>query len=467
MASLDDYRGVAISMQVNYSLIQGDPHATLGMTTLNLVMYSISKLKNNITLIRVPVAGTKAVTVLAMYPVGSRYEEKRISGISHFVEHLMFKGTAKRPTTLDISRSLDAVGAQYNAFTSKEYTGYYIKIAGEQQELAFDILSDILFHSKFDSKEIEKEKGAIVEELRMYRDNPLMDIETLFENNIFGDNALGWDIGGTDESVRGMTRDDLYGFYQRHYSPQNMVLVLAGDVESEKIKLLNEYFESQISPVNATDVSYYADHFEKVMVNNISKRLEDRVRVKQKAVDQTQFIMGFPGFKTDHQDRFVLAILSTILGGGMSSRLFTEVREKRGLAYMVRASQSHYRETGAFYMQAGLDPKRLAEAVKVIREELEKIKTEIMEEKELEDAKNHIAGSLALQMEDSHEQAQWYAEKFLFFPTIETPEHIAEELKHVTVQDVQRVARELLVFDQAYYATIGAYDTSAFLKCLE
>lgn len=429
-------------------------------------MYSVSKLKNNITLIRVPVAGTKAVTVLAMYPVGSRYEEKRISGISHFVEHLMFKGTTKRPTTLDISRTLDAVGAQYNAFTSKEYTGYYIKIAGEKQELAFDVLSDILFHSKFDGSEIEKEKGAIVEELRMYRDNPLMDIETLFENNIFGDNSLGWDIGGTDESVRGMTRDDLWNYYQRHYSAQSMVLVLAGDVEAEKMSSLNAYFENQTSPMNATDISYYESHFEKVALGSAKKILEERVVVKQKVVDQTQLMMGFPGLKTNHADRFAVAILSTILGGGMSSRLFTEVREKRGLAYMVRASNSNYRETGAFYVQAGLDPARLTEAVKVIKEELVKVKEELVDEKELEDAKNNISGSLALQMEDSHNQAQWYAEKFLFFPTIETPDVLLEQLKKVTVQDVQRVAKEIFVNDQAHYATIGSYDAATFLKSL-
>lgn len=430
-------------------------------------MYSVSKLKNNITLIRVPVKGTTAVTVLAMFPVGSRYEDKKVLGISHFVEHLLFKGTLKRPTTLDISRALDAVGAHYNAFTSKEFTGYYVKIAGKKQEIAYDILSDILFNSQFKAEEIEKEKGAIVEELRMYRDNPLMDIETQFESLLFGDTPLGWDIGGSDQTVRGITRDDLWLYYQKHYSPKNMILVLAGDVEKNKTKSLLKYFGEQTAPKDALPLSYYKKNYTKVFVAQKTLTLAERVAVKKKAVDQSQVIIGFPGFETNHADRYALSVLSTILGGGMSSRLFIEVRERRGLAYMVRSSIGTYRETGTFYVQAGLDPARIREAYKVIKDEFNKIIDTPVHAKELEDAKNNIAGSLALQMEDSHAQANWFAEKFLFASKMETYEQVVRQLKEVTIQDVQRVARKVLDFRKMRIAAIGSFDKAKFLSYLK
>ncbi|MBI5729300.1 MAG: insulinase family protein, partial [Candidatus Magasanikbacteria bacterium] len=205
-------------------------------------MYHISKLKNGITLISVPLQGTRAATVLAMFPVGSRYETRHLSGAAHFVEHMLFKGTLKRPEAIDISRALEAVGADYNAFTNKDYTGYYVKIAGDKQEIAYDLLSDMLYHSVLAAEEVEKEKGAIVEELRMYKDNPSMAVDMLADQLNFGDTPLGWDIGGTERTVRGLSREDLFRYYQKHYSPKNMVLVVAGDVRSAQIKKLTAAF---------------------------------------------------------------------------------------------------------------------------------------------------------------------------------------------------------------------------------
>lgn len=429
-------------------------------------MYNIKKLKNGTTLITVPIKGTEATTVLCMFPVGSRYETEKISGASHFVEHLMFKGTTKRPTSQEITRTLDAVGAQYNAFTAKEYTGYYVKIAGKKQEVAFDILSDIIFNSQFKIDEVEKEKGAIVEELRMYNDNPLMDIDDIFECLLFKGNELGWHIGGTEETVRGVSRDELWEYYQKHYSAKNMVLVIAGDVEKKKMGKMADYFASQPSPEGATGLSYYKKEFTPFALPVAKRPLVDRVVVKEKKVDQTQLILGFPGLRHNHPDRFAAGVLAAILGGGMSSRLFSEVREKRGLAYMVRALTTAYRDTGVLYIKAGLDPARLPEAVKVINEELQKITEEPVLEKELEDAKNYLIGHMALDLEDSFNQASWYAEKFLFAPKIETYEQVVKQVKKVTVKQVQRVAKELIKFDQMYLAAIGSFTKEAFLKIL-
>ncbi len=415
----------------------------------------VSQLKNGISLITVPLKGTKAITVLAMFPVGARYEDAPISGVSHFVEHMMFKGTQKFPAAFDISRTLDAVGAHYNAFTNKEYTGYYIKIAGDKQALAFEVLSDILFHSEFKEEEVEKEKGAIVEERRMYKDNPSMEIEELFDELLFPKNPLGWEVVGSEETIRGISRAQLWDYYQRHYSPKSMVLVVSGDVRPEKMKVLRTYFEAKVSPAKAVPFSYYKKKFVP-FVWTYKLPLEKRVIAKQKTVDQAQLLLGFPGFKHGSKERFAVALLAVILGGGMSSRLFMEVREKRGLAYMVRSGTSSYRDVGYFYVQAGLDPARLPEAVQVIKEQLLRLVKEGVTDKELADAKNNVAGGMALQMEDSYHQASWYADKFIFSPRLETPEQIVRTIRKVTARQVQQVAARLFDFNEVRVATISS-----------
>jgi predicted Zn-dependent peptidase len=428
-------------------------------------MYHHSKLKNGINLITVPVKGTSATTVLCMFPVGSRYEDLKISGISHFVEHVMFKGTDKRPTSQEITRTFDGVGAQYNAFTSKEYTGYYVKIAGAKQGMAFDVLSDMIFHSTFKAEEIEKEKGAIVEELRMFKDNPLMDIDDTFETLMFEGNTLGWNIGGTEESVRGITREEMWNYYQRHYSPQTMVLVVAGALDTKHFKKFLANFTDKQAPKNATKPTFYKNSYPAFTLPT-GKPLADRVAVKEKKVDQTQIVMGFPALPHNHPDRYAVAILTTILGGGMSSRLFSEVREKRGLAYMVKCDATSYRDTGFMGVKAGLDPARLQEAVKVIKQELTKITEEEVSARELKHAQNYLLGHIALQLEDSFNQANWFAEKFLFAKKIETFEHMTKELKKVTAKSVQRVAKKLINFDEMRVAAIGSFSKEQLLEWL-
>lgn len=428
-------------------------------------MYRLSKLKNGITLITVPVKGTSATTVLCMFPVGSRYEDQKISGVSHFVEHMLFKGTEKRPNSQEITLTFDAVGAQYNAFTSKEYTGYYVKIAGSKQALAFDILSDMIFHSTFKAEEVEKEKGAIVEELRMYKDNPLMDIDDTFESLLFDGNPLGWNIGGSEESVRGVSRDEMWEHYQRHYSPKTMALVVAGAIDQKKLKKFVQNFAEKQAPKNATSPSFYKNSYIPFKLAG-KKSLADRVAVKEKKVDQAQLMLGFPALPHNHPDRYALAVLTTVLGGGMSSRLFSEVREKRGLAYMVKCDATSYRDTGLVIVKAGLDPARIGEAVKVIRQELQKIVDEPISDKELVNARNYLTGHIALQLEDSFNEANWFAEKFLFAKKMETYEEMGRQLKKVTVKAVQKVAKDLINFDEMRVAAIGPFAKEKLLGML-
>lgn len=429
-------------------------------------MYKISKLSNKINLITVPVKGTRATTVLVLVPVGSRYEHKKISGTSHFVEHLMFKGTHKRPTAQDISRVLDATGAEYNAFTSKDYTGYYVKIDSAKQEVAFDLMSDMLFNSKFDEQEIEKEKGVIVEELRMYDDNPTMGIGNVYDQLVFGDCPLGWDEGGSKESVRGVSRQELWDYYQSAYKGANMVLVVAGNI-SKKLKKHLQYFVHSEIKKNISKKTITKNDYKKFVWPKGVLPIEKRIEVKEKKLDQSHVILGFPGLALGHPDRYALVVLLNILGGGMSSRLFVEVREKRGLAYMVRAGSSNYRDVGTAYIQAGLDPSRLPDAVAVIKEELKKICDELVSAKELIDAKTSISGRMTLGMEDSSAQAEWYAKQFWFANKIETFEQVLQKINKVTPKDVQRIAKKIFDWKQIRVAAIGPLKKQDIIKLIK
>ena len=427
-------------------------------------MHKISKLPNGISLIKVPLKGSKAVTIMAMFPVGSRYENKKISGISHFVEHMLFKGTKKRPTHLEISRELDSLGAEYNAFTSKDYTGYYVRTGEINTEKAFDWLADMLFNSKLEAEEINKEKGVIVEELRMYDDNPLMAVDNLFERAMFGeDHPMGWDVGGTADSVRGLSREDLWNYYQNYYLPNNMVLVVAGSINDKKLAKALKHFTANKTADKKHNLK---ENFIKFVWKKNVLPLAARLAVSEKKLDHAQVIMGFPGLNYNDPDRFPATVLLNILGGGMSSRLFVEVREKRGLAYMVNAGAGNFRDVGVVNIQAGLDPSRLADAIKVIKEELIKITKESVSAKELADSKNNIAGRTELAMEDSSAQAQWFAKQFWFADKIQTAEQVTKKIKAVTAADVKRVAKKLFDFDQMRVAVIGPMSKGSILGLL-
>lgn len=418
-------------------------------------MHRVSKLKNGITLITVPVAGTRATTVLAMFPIGSRYETRGLSGAAHFLEHMLFKGTVNRPTALDISRALEAVGAEYNAYTNKDYTGYYIKIDRAKQALAFEVLADMLYNSKIERVEVEKEKGAIVEELRMYKDNPTMAVDMLFDTALFGDHPLGRDIGGTEKSVRGISQGALSKFYRTHYGPQNMVLVVAGSIDRRLSRLLNDFRAGQ-ARFQAPRPQFYKKQFRRFVWSSRQLPLSARIFVEERPTDQAHLMLGFPGLPNNHPDRFAASLLITILGVGMSSRLFVEVRERRGLAYMVHAGSASYRDVGALYVQAGLDPARLKQALAVIQTELMRLTTEPVTARELADAKSNITGSLALGLENSKLQAEWFGKQAMFNRSIDTPDAVVRRLQRVRIPELTRLARRLFVPGELRLALIGA-----------
>ena len=299
----------------------------------------------------------------------------------------------------------------------------------------------------------------------MYKDNPLMDIDTLFEEIMFPGNTLGWDIGGNEKTVRGVTRDELVVHYRRHYSPKNMVLAVAGAVTPATRGLLEHYFGPHAAEKEALPMAHYRQSFARVRWPATAPGLSQRVAVRQKKLDQVQFILGFPGIAYTDKNRYALSLLSNILGGGMSSRLFVEVREKRGLVYMIRTGVNFFRDTGTFCVQAGIDPSRLKEAVRVIRDELVKIAKAGVSPHELRDAKNNIAGGLALSMEDCHAHASWYANMALFYNETITPEEQLRRLKKVTAAEVQQIARALIDLRQVRVASIGPTSKAQVLAC--
>lgn len=414
-------------------------------------MKKAKTLKNGMRVHLIPFAGTKAATVLVLVKVGSRYETLKVWGASHFIEHLMFKGTKKRPTTLDISRELDQYGANYNAFTGKDLTGYYVKIDGQHVPLAIDILHDMIFQSQFDAKEMKREKGVIIEEIKMYEENPIMHLDDLLEEAAFEGSTLGRDIAGTKKSMTAMKRTDVIAYRDAYYKPSEIVIAIAGNVPKNATELLEKTF----GRVKASEKPDVFVPFETSSQNTI------RIKRQYKPLEQIQLGLGWhtEGKASDKQP--AMSLLATILGGTMSSRLFTEVRERRGLAYSISARNESYEDVGLFQVRAGLDAKRLPLALKTIFTEIDRMVKSGVTAKELQFAKDHIAGSLALQLENSSSYARFIAGQELYFGEVKTPEEKLAEYMKVTRKQIQQVAEE--IFDHHYLSVgiIGPYKTDA------
>ena len=403
-------------------------------------------LPNGLRVVTVPLHDTKAVTVFVFTKVGSRYEQRSTNGISHFIEHLMFKGTTKRPSTLDISKLLDGVGAKYNAFTSKDWTGYYVKINHEHLPLALDVVSDMLQHSLFAPKEIERERGVIIEEINMYDDNPTMSIEDIFESAVFGDHhQLGWNIAGPREVIRGVARPTILRFRDQYYHAKNMLIVVAGKLGPSIHQQITKTFR-QVKAKPRTPVA-----------KPYRPAAGQPIRLKWKEVEQVQLAVGARAFGYTDKRLPALTVLATLLGGNMSSRLFIQVRERRGLAYSVHASVNPYEDTGSFMIQAGLEKSRVEEALQVILAELRKLKTAAVSSVELKRTKEYIRGKMILDLEDSDSIASWYGRQALFYPRIESPEQALKKVMAVSATDIRRLAKLLFRPAAMRLAVIGPF----------
>ncbi len=423
-------------------------------------MYSKHTLPNNVRVILSPLRETKTVTVLVLFGVGSRYEEKHINGISHFIEHMMFKGTKRRPTSLSITKELDAVGAVYNAYTSKEVTGYWIKISHDKLDLALDLVSDMLYNSKFDAQEIEREKSVICEEQHMYRDNPARHIDTLLEQIMFEPSSLGWDIGGEDRIIMGMTRGQMVRFRDSHYHGKNLVVGVAGNIDEEKsFALVKKYFG--VSWEKGVKANRHTP-FRRALQS------KPRVLVHYKETEQVQIDLGFHGFSYTDPRVYAASLLGTILGGGMSSRLFTAIRERRGLCYSIHAAHESYLDTGLLSVQSGLDKTRIKEAITEICRQLHLIRTKGVTAAELKRVKDSAKGRMAIALEDSEHVVSWFVSQEVLTKKLTTPEEKLAKLAKVTREDVQKIARSLFQTKNINLAIIGPYkDAKEFLPLLK
>lgn len=406
----------------------------------------VKKLKNGMSVILIPQDGVKSATVYVFSKVGSRYETKSISGASHFIEHLMFKGTKRRPSAHHISRELDAYGAAYNAYTSKDHTAYFIKISSDKVDKAADLLHDMVFCSTYDPKEIDRERGVIIEEINMYEDNPAMRIDILMQKALFPHSTLGWEEYGPRSVIRGITPHELVSYRDAYYIPHRVTVAVAGHIPKNIMTVLNRTFGTVGNHHRKKDRAYTKC--------TIPKKLH-AVAVEKKNTEQTQVAIGFYGVHAEHKDEPAIKILSIILGGYMSSRLFTEVRERRGLCYSVSASHDSYEDTGVFGIYAGLDSKRLALAMKTIYGELDLMKSKLVSEEELTRAKDHVKGTLALAFEDSAVQASWFGREWMFRKKLEMPDERIAQLSAVTLEQVRRVANSVLRPDRMAVAAIG------------
>lgn len=405
-----------------------------------------SQLENGLKVVRVPM-NTDSVTVMCLVKAGSRWETPSTNGLSHFLEHMVFKGTKKYSSAFKIASAIDAIGAEFNAFTSKEQTAFYVKSALTHLDLALDMVSQLVFSPLIPAQELEKERGTIVEEINMYQDNPMVYVSRIFPSLVFGNTSLGWQVIGKKKNVRTMQKSDFVNYMSRFYQPANMVLVLAGGQKNGG-NLIKKYFGQSKKTKKEFENQANIDQFPQT----------EAVKIVKKPTQQAHFCLGVKSYAQTHPDRYVLAVLATILGKGMSSRLFTEIREKRGLAYYVRTQKESFLETGYLTSQAGTDLKKTDEAIKVMVSEYQKISQKLAKDQELKKAKEYLKGHLILSMEDSKEVAHMIGDDLLLEGKIRSRQKILKAIDAVSAHDVKRVAQDIFKPENLKLALIGPFD---------
>ena len=409
-------------------------------------MYKKHILSNGLRVIFTPLQNSQTVTVLTLVATGSKYEEKQNNGISHFLEHMFFKGTKRRPNTLAIAETLDRVGGSYNAFTGKEYTGYFAKVDFSHFDLALDWVSDIFLNSKIEADEIEKEKGVIIEEFNMYLDTPTQYIGSLWEELLYGDQPAGWDIIGTKDNLLKFKQSDFLDYLKNHYSAVNTIVAVAGNFNEETALVkIQEYFGIMNSQKNLDKLK------------TKENQQAPAIKIHFKKTDQTHLCLGVRACNLFDEKKYALEILATILGGNMSSRLFIEVREKRGLAYYIHTSLDTFTDTGYLVTQAGVPNKDLEGAVGVILQEYQKIRQGEFTGEDLQKAKDFLKGSLVLGLESSDAFASFYGGQELLQKEILTPEEKCFKIDKVSLQEVKEAARGVFKPEKLNLALIGPH----------
>lgn len=404
-------------------------------------------------LITVPMKDNPAVTVLVLVAAGSKYETKKETGLSHFLEHMVFKGTTKRPKASDISRELDSIGAHYNAFTSHEFTGYYAKVDKKHIALALDIVSDMYVDPLLDAAELEKEKGVIVEEIRMYQDMPHRHVQDLFMNLMYGDQPAGWNIAGTEESVKSFGREDFVNYRARQYVASATTVIVAGAFDEATIEREVAAAFAQIST---------GEKASKLPV--VEEQTSPRVKTMFRETDQTHLVLGVRSFPVGSPHDPALHVLATVLGKGMSSRLFTKLRDEMGVCYYVKADHDTYTDHGVFTVSAGVDNKRVEEVLAVVLAEMSRLAVDLVPAAELQKAKDFMLGGMVLGLETSDSQAEFFGMQEIVKGKIDSLDDVAAKIRAVTAEEVRAVAALIFKNEGLNLAIIGRYKDGEGLK---
>ncbi len=418
--------------------------------------YKKTTLKNGLRILTVPVKSTKTVSVLVLVGTGSKYESRDINGLSHFLEHMLFKGTKKYPSTLKLVEPLDKIGGRYNAFTGREYTGYWAKVDAGHLDVALDWVADIYLNSKIAQEEINREKGTILQEINMYLDTPSSYVRDLWTNLLYGDQPAGWRVLGREEVIKKIKRADFIKYLNEHYSSQNTIIVVAGSITHQTaINKVKQYFKS----INTSPVK------DKLSVKQRQHQAQSLIYYKK--TDQSHLHLGVRAYDMFHPDRYALGLLGVILGGNMSSRLWIAVRERQGLAYHIGAGVDLSTDTGALLVEAGIDNQKVERAIKTILQEFKKIAREKISPAELKKAKDYTKGTALIGMESSDEQASFVAFQELLTGEILTLEQKFAKIEAVTPNDIQRVAQDIFKSAKLNLALIGPFkDKKRFDKIL-
>ena len=420
-------------------------------------MFKKIVLKNGLRIISIPKKTALATTVLILVRTGSKYEKKETNGISHFLEHMLFKGTKNQQSPLSVAETLDRVGGVFNAFTSEEYTGYYAKVESSHFELALDWVSDIFLNSTLPKKEVEKERGVIIQEINMLSDHPLSYVQILWPELLYGDQPAGWNIAGTKKNIMGISRKELADYWKKQYVALNTVVCIAGGVKQrQSLELAKKYFTKipTSSPLEKAKV--------------VEKQNSPQCLIHFKETDQTHLCLGVRSYDSFHHDKYVIETLGTILGGMMSSRMFIEVREKLGLCYYIRTSIDNNPDTGFLVTQAGVDNKNVEKAILTILKEYKRVSSTKVSALELKKAKDNIKGKMALQLESSDALASYYGGQELMDKKILTPDEIFKKIDKVSANDILRVSKDIFRSRKLNLAVIGPFkEKDSFKKILK
>lgn len=417
--------------------------------------YKKRTLKNGLRVITIPTKGNPSVTAMVLVETGSNYETKAQNGLSHFLEHMVFKGTKNRPTSKAIMEELDGLGALSNAFTSNEVTGYWAKAEKKHFKKIFEIVSDIYQNPTLPAEELEKERGVILQEISMYEDLPQRKVWNVFSELMYGDIPAGRTILGPAKNIKSFTRKDFEDYRKAHYVAKKTIVVVSGDVsESTVLSEAKKHFSQ-------------APDRKKISKDPVKEfQKSPRVQFHSKDTDQSHLILGFRTFGAKDKRRAALAVLSGILGQGMSSRLFQKMREELGICYYVRSGTDQFTDHGYLALSSGVDNERVEVAVKALVEECKKLKKELVSPAELKKAQDYILGNLYMGLETTDSLAEFYLEQEVVNKKLLTPQEVEKEISKVKPSDIQKLAKEIFVADRANLAFVGRYKDSARLKKL-